>query len=145
MPIDWLAVRQPPIEAIEDGIAATDHYATTYTGPRTFERIDYPAAQTYPVRTTRSQGNEFTHRIEANLIFERTRGYDYHDDVLAPTAVTITECMAQLAATDSVVSFIPSEIEDYAGEMNNSGVVVVKVAFDVTTVHDLDQTRASAY
>jgi len=140
MTVDWLSVRLPAIEAIRHGVDAVGGFETEYLGPRTFKRIDYPAAQVYPINTSRSNANEFTHRIEANLIFERTKGYDYLEDVLHPMANTIEECMMALAATDSVVAYYPNEIEDFAGEMDGTGVVIIRVEFTVTTVVDFADT-----
>jgi hypothetical protein len=121
MGLDWLNIRLPPIEAIEHGVAATDYFATEYIGPRTFDRIDYPAAQVYPLETSRSGSNEFTHRIETNLVFERTRGYSYLEDVLHPMADVISECMTALAGEDTVVAYYPSTIEDFAGRTRQYG------------------------
>jgi hypothetical protein len=140
MAIDWLNVRLPPIEAIEHGVGATNHFETEYIGPRTFEAIDYPAAQVYPVETSRSGANEFTHRIEANLVFERTRGYDYLEDVLHPMADVIDECMTALSNESTVVAYYPSAIEDFAGELDNTGVVIIRVEFTVTTLRDFAET-----
>jgi len=143
MAIDWLNVRLPPIEAVQHGVAATDHFATEYTGPRTFDAIDYPAAQVYPVETSRTDGNIFTHRIEANLVFERTRGYDYLDDVLHPMADVISECMSALANTGTVIAYYPNAIEDFAGELDNTGVVIIRIEFQVTTDVDMAETGPS--
>lgn len=140
MGLDWLNIRLPPIEAIEHGVAATGFFATEYIGPRTFERVDYPAAQVYPVDTTRSGSNEFTSRVEANLVFERTRGYDYLEDVLHPMADVISECMTALSNEESVVAYYPSTIEDFSGELDNTGVVVVRIEFTVTTLRDFADT-----
>jgi len=140
MAIDWLTVRQAPIEAIQHGVDATDLFETVMTGPRTFDRIDYPAAQVYPVNTTRTSGNEFLHNIEVNVVVERSRGYDYIEEVLHPMAGVITECMDALAATECVVTYVPSEIEDFAGELDNTGVVVIRINFEITTQVDLAET-----
>ena len=145
MALDWLSIRLAPIRAIQHGVAATDTFATEYLGPRTFDRIDYPAAQVYPVETSRSEGNEYRHRIEANLIFERTRGYDYLDDVLHPMADVISECMAQLAGEPSVGSYAPTAIEDFAGELSNTGVVIIRIEFQATTAVDFSETSPSSY
>jgi len=145
MPIEWLQLRLAPIEGIQHGVAATDYFEAEYLGPRTFERIDYPAAQVYPVETSRSEGNEYRHRIEANLIFERTRGYDYLDDVLHPMADVIGECMEQLAQEPLVGSYAPTAIEDFAGELDNTGVVIIRIEFQVTTAVDFADTSPSSY
>lgn len=140
MAIDWLALRQDVIDAIEHGVVETDRFETTYVGARTFKRIDYPTAQVYPVNTTRSGGNEYTHSVEANLVFERRRSYDYRETVLHPMADTISECMDALAATESVVAYYPTEIEDFAGELDNTGVVIIRIAFEVTSQADFAET-----
>jgi len=140
MAIDWFTVRAGPIKAIQHGIHETGLFETELTGPRTFQNINYPTAQTNPVNTTRESGNEFRHRIEANLVFERSRDYSYVDDVLHPMASVVAECMAALAATESVISYVPAEIEDFAGEMDNTSVLVLRIAFDVTTLVDLAET-----
>lgn len=138
--VDWLALRQTVIEDIQHGVTAADTIETVMTGPRSVERMDYPVGQVYPQNTTRSDGNEYTHRIEANLVFERQRGYDYLDDVLHPMAEVIRECMAALAADDAVMTYFPNEIEDFAGQMDNTAVVIVRIEFTVTTLVDFAET-----
>lgn len=135
--VDWLKFRARPIRAVEHGVAAVDAFEDSYTGPRTFDRIDYPIAEVLPQETARTDGNEFTHTIYANLYFERERGQDYVDDVLHPTAAVIDEVLAALKATECVVTFVPAAIEDYAGELDDTLVLLVSIRFEMVTVVDL--------
>jgi hypothetical protein len=145
MPIDWLAVRADPIRAIEHGVGEVDAFETTFTGPTDFDRIDYPCAEVLPQSSSNSDGNEWTHRVDVALYFERERGYDYIDDVLHPTAWAIDECLAALAATESVVRYVPNSVEDYAGELDDTAILLVVVQFEVATLVDMADTSPNDY
>jgi len=140
MPIDWLAVRSDPIEAVEHGVRQVDAIDTAYVGPVTRDRLDYPAGEILPQSTTRSDGNEFTHSIYANLYFERGKDMDYIEDVLHPVAWCIDEVLSALADTDSVITYVPSSVEDFAGELDNTLVLLVAIQFEVTTLVDMAET-----
>jgi hypothetical protein len=140
MSIDWLAVRAEPIRAVEHGVSEVDAIDTTYVGPVTTDRLDYPAGEVLPQSTTRSDGNEFTHTIYANLYFDRGPGMDYVEDVLHPVAWAVVEVLDALAETESVVSYVPQTIEDFAGELDNTLVLLVAIQFEVTTLVDLAET-----
>lgn len=140
MPIDWLAVRADPIEAVEHGVDATDTFDSIQVGPRTFDRISYPAAEVLPQETTRTSGNDFSHTIFTNLYFERSRDVDYIEDILHAVADVIGETMTALAATESAISFVPAGVEDYAGQLDNTQVLLVSIRWEVTTTVDLAET-----
>jgi hypothetical protein len=141
MAIDWHRVRAAPLEAVEHGVVAADVTANDpYVGPRTFDRIDYPAGEIIPQNTTRTDGNEFQHTIFANLYFERSRSLDYVADVLHPVAAVIDEVLSALSSTECVVTYVPGEIQDYAGELDNTSVLLVTIRFEITTLVDLAET-----
>jgi hypothetical protein len=143
MAVDWLAVRADPIEAVEHGVAVAEQNGSleaTDTGPRSFDRIDYPFGQVLPQDTRRTDGNEFTHTINVALLFERGRETDYVDDILHPVADVIDEVLSELSATDSVVTYVPSAIEDYAGELDDTLLIMIRVEFTVTTLVNLAET-----
>jgi hypothetical protein len=143
MAIDWYDVRAPPIEAVEHGVAvaADDGFLeATATGPRSYDRIDYPFGQVLPEDTRRTDGNEFTHTVSALLFFERGRGVDYLDDVLHPTAAVIDETLAALSSTECVVTYVPTAIEDFAGELDDTQLILVRIEFSITTLVDLAET-----
>jgi hypothetical protein len=145
MPIDWLRLRADTIEALEHGVDATDHFETTFVGDETFEHIEYPAAQVYPVNTTRSDGNKYEHRTEVSLIFRRDRGDDYIEDILHPMAHVIRESLAALSQTESLVEYYPNEIEDFVGELGGTGVVVLTIRWVTTTAADFAETSPNDY
>lgn len=141
MAIDWLRVRSDPIEAIEHGVNEnSDLFETIYTGPITEDAMRYPVAEVLPENTSRADGNEFDHQIRVNLYFERGRDMDYVEDILHPVAGVVDECLAALSATPSVVTYVPGLIEDYAGELDNTYILLVSIRFDVTTLVDLAET-----
>lgn len=141
MPIDWLAVRADPIEAVEHGVRQVDALETSHVGPVTYDRMDYPVGEVLPQSTSRTDGNEFTHTIYTNLYFERGRDMDYVEDILHPVAATVAEVLDTLSDTESVVSYIPQTIEDFAGELDNTLVLLVSIQFEITTLVDLRETR----
>jgi hypothetical protein len=136
---DWLKIRADPIEAVEHGVdAADDHFATTDTGPVSFDRIDYPFAQVYPESTQRADATNWRHRIVVNLFFERDRGLDYVSEVLRPTAAVIDATLVAMQATDCITNYHPTSVEDYAGELNNTGLLLVTITFECVTQVDPD-------
>jgi hypothetical protein len=143
MAVDWLKIRADPIRAIEHGVAEASAINETHTGPVTYDAMEYPVGEVLPQSTTQSDGNEFTHRIFANLYFERERRQDYVDDILHPVADVIDESLAALSAETSVIRYVPTSIEDYAGELDNTLVLLVSIEFTVTTAVDLADTAPS--
>jgi len=137
MSVDWLTVRKDPIEAVEHGVQVSkDHFAAVDTGPQSFKRIDYPFAQVYPESSDRADATTWRHRILVNLFFERDREYDYVDDILHPTAAVLDNVLAELRATECITDFHPASIEDYAGELNNTGLILVTITFEMITLLD---------
>ena len=145
MPLDWLALRADTIEALEHGVRETDHFDTVFVGDETFSNIEYPAAQIYPVNSSRSGGNKYEHRTEVSLIFRRDRGDDYIDDILHPMAYVIRECLAALSRTESLIEYYPNEIEDFVGELGGTGVVVLTIRWVTTTDADFAETSPNDY
>jgi len=135
--IDWLTVRAAPIEACEHGVAESDLLESTHTGPRSWDRIDYPVGEVFPQSTGRTDGNEFTHEIYTNLYFERSREYDYVDDVLHVVADVIDRTLSALSGTECVINFFPSSIQDFSGELNNTGILLVSIQWEVSTLVDM--------
>lgn len=134
---DWLALRRKPIEAIEDGVTAADaHFGSTHTGPRTFDRIDYPVAEVLPNSTDRADATNWRHRITVNLYFERSSELDYVEDVLAPTANVLDECLGALSDVDCITDYHPASIQDYAGELDNTQLLLVSIEFQALTLVD---------
>lgn len=141
MAIDWLAVRRDPIEAVEHGVRETaDHFETIMIGPRSWDRIEYPVAEVLPQATNRQSGNQFQHTIFANLYFRRSRDHDYVGDVLHRIAAVVTNVLQACAETDTIGTYVPAAIEDYAGELDGTSVFLVSVRFEIGTSHDLAQT-----
>lgn len=138
--VNWFDVRAPPIRAIEHGVRESGVFNTEYVGPKTWERIDYPVGEVMPQSTSHTGGNEFTHSVFANLYFERSRDTDYVDDVLHPVAAVIEESLAALSNTESVVAYRAQSVEDFAGELDDTLILLVSIEFEVTTLVDLAET-----
>lgn len=134
---DWLRIRKEPIEAVEHGLSQVPQLSATYVGPRTWDNIEYPIAEVLPQSTNYAGGNDFTHQIFANLYFERGRDTDYIEDVLHPVADALDECLASLSNTQETTEYRPESIEDYAGELDNSLVLLVSIRFHIRTAVDL--------
>jgi hypothetical protein len=139
MSLDWYDIRAPPIEACQHGVAVADVSEVNYTGPRTFENIDYPAGEVLPQQTSRTAGNEFQHDIFVNLYFERGRDTEYLD-VLHHVSSVISEVMGALSNTEDVISFVPAVIEDFAGELDDTLILLVSTRFEITTVVEMADT-----
>lgn len=134
---DWLSVRAEPIEAVEHGIAeASEHFAATGTGPRSFDRIDYPYAMVLPESTERATTTDWRHRISVMLLFEWSRGMDYVDDVLHPLAAVLDETLSALGDVECITDYHPNSIEDFAGDRNNSLLLMVRVRLECLTQLD---------
>lgn len=140
MSLDWFTVRAPPIDVCEHGVRENSNvFDTIFVGPRTWDRITYPSAMVLPESTTRSGGNDFEHRVDVVMYFERTRDYDYLEDVMHPVASVIRDTLEAARATEEIVSFIPAVVEDYAGEMDNTQVLLVRVQFEFMTLVDVQE------
>ena len=137
MPTDWLQIRREPIEAVEHGVAqASDHFRSTHTGPRTFDRIDYPVAEVLPDSTERADATNWRHRIVVNLYFERGRDMDYIEDVLHPTAAILDEVLGALGEVECITDYAPQSIQDFAGELDNTSLLLVSIQFEMKTLID---------
>lgn len=135
--VDWYQVRAAPIEAVQHGVDAADaHFELTYTGPRTYDRIDYPAAEVLPESTERQDGTNWRHRVITNLYFERDRDLDYLEDVLHPTAAVLDETLSALSDVECVTDYHPSSIQDFAGELDNTSVLLVMIRFEALSQID---------
>jgi len=138
MPVDWLNAIAPPITAVEHALTESQFIETTYVGPTTRDRIAYPAGEVLPENVSRTAPNEYTHTLRANLYFERPdRRVDFVDDILHAVADVTEEAMASLRATECIDQYVPSAFELYAGELDNTLVILISVQFEVTTLVDV--------
>jgi hypothetical protein len=133
---DWLTVRRGPIEAIEAGVNTAGDFASTHTGPRTFDRIDYPVAEILPQQTTRQDATNWQHSVFVNLYFRRDRGLEYIDDVLVPWASMVDAVLLELDDTPKTTDYHPNRVEDFAGELDNTQLLLVLTEFQITTAVD---------
>lgn len=137
MDIDWYDTLTAPLDAVQAGIEASDaHFRSTHEGPLTFDRIQYPAAQTYVEEFSRSSPTEWTYAVSATLYFDWSNVASYREDVAAPLASVIRESLAQLKATECITDYHPARIDFFSGEPNNDLVMAVSVRFEVTTLLD---------
>lgn len=135
---DWLSVRSAPIEAVEHGAeAASAHFeAGPWIGPRTYDRLSYPAIEVLPDQTERADPTNWRHSIVVNLYFKRDRELDYVEDVLHPLAAVLDETLTALERTECITNYHPSRIEDHAGELDNTAVLLVSVTLQCVTQVD---------
>lgn len=144
MTVDWLRALAPPVEALEHALHESAFIESTHTGPRTFDRMDYPVGEVLPQSVTRTQPNQYTHSIRANCYFQRARDTDYIDDILHAVADVTEEGCIALRATDCVSNYVPSNFDAYAGELDNTLVVLISIEFDITTLVDVADAGATA-
>lgn len=136
--ITWLEVMEKPLRAVEHAAHENDDvFETVMVGPRTWQRIDYPVAEVIPDSVSRSGGHEFTARVRAHLYFERDREYEFVDDVLHPVAGVVTDALDAADATTCIGGAVPSNIDFFAGELDNTAILLVSVEFEIQTLVDL--------
>lgn len=136
---DWLRIRSQPIEAVEHGVeqvADAGLLESTHTGPRTFDRMDYPIGEVLPDETSRSGATTWEHSIVVNLYFRRDRDLDYIDDVLHPVAAVLDETLSALGTVDCITDYHPASIQDFAGELDNTSVLLVMIRLRATALID---------
>lgn len=134
---NWYEIRAAPIQAVEDGVAEADgHFRSSQTGPTTFENLDYPHVTVLPEETNRTGGTTWQHSIAVFCIFERTRRQDYFEDVLAPVAHMIDAVLDKLGDVECITDYHPESIQDFAGELDQTGTLNVLVRFRATTQVD---------
>lgn len=144
--IDWAAHRIPVVEAIRDGAAhVSDDVGDPVIGPTTFDSVRYPYAEVLPESSTHQGGNEFEHLVRLNLYFERGRVREDHPggqylDHLATAMDATIHALGELADREVVVTYVPTNIEDFAGELDNTLLLLISVQLRVTTLADLSQT-----
>lgn len=136
--VDWLQIRKRPIEEVRHGVeqASTHFESGPWIGPRTYDRLDYPAAEVLPDETARTDATNWTHTIVVNLYFERSRDMDYIEDVLHPTAAVLDEVLTALGTVDCLTNYHPESIQDFAGELDNTSVLLVSIRFRAQSLAD---------
>ena len=126
------------VEAAQAG--ATNEFLSDPTvGPTQFQKLDYPAVQILPESTDDQGGNQFAHTLRVNCYFERERDTDYLD-VLEVIKDVTTGVIQELGEIDCVLTYRPTTIEDYAGQLDNTLLLLVSIQFTVTTQVDLADT-----
>lgn len=141
--VDWFDIRKDPIEAVEHGVDAADyHFDSSHTGPVSFGRISYPVAEVLPQETTRQDATNWIHRIDVNLYFDR--GNDdtdlgastYVEEYLHATAAVIDAVLGSLSDVPKATNYHPTRIEDYAGELDGTSLLLINIRFEVMTAVD---------
>lgn len=127
------------LEAVEHGVAnaaADGPLRDPVVGPVSFDRIDYPYTQVLPESTDYQGGNEFEHTIRLNCIFTRERDEDYLT-FLSATFDAVEAALAALADVDCVYHYLPTTVEDFAGERDDTMLVMISVQLLVGSQVDL--------
>lgn len=134
---NWLDTLSKPLEAVRHGVDEADpHFASVHEGPLTFDRIDYPAAQTYIEEFARAGPTEWTIAVSTTLYFRWSRGDTLTEDILHPTSAVLSEVFPALEAVGCITDYHPSRIDFFSGEPNNDLVLAVSIRFEVTTLLD---------
>lgn len=132
--------RRAILEAIEAAVASVDILPSTELGPRDFKRIDYPYAQVLPESSDYQGGTDYDNQIRCNFIFERERAdvgdsdpyLTYIDAAMTATKRAVVNCLDQ----EAVQFAMPTTIEDFAGEVEGSLLVMISVQLTVrSSVH----------
>jgi len=135
--------REAVIDACRAGFAHVETFHTPAIGPESFDTIRYPYAQVLPENSGYQGGNEFEHLVRMNGYFERSRdrksehpGESYLRQ-LETMMDAVSAALDELDASDVVVSFVPETIEDFAGEVDGSLLIMISVRLRVGTLVDL--------
>lgn len=123
------------IDAAERG-AATADLRDPVVGPVDYDALSYPYVEILPESTDAQGGNEWAHTLRANLYFERGRRTEYTTDILAAVRDIVTGVIGELGDVSCVGRIVPQTIEDYAGELDGTLVLLVSVQFSVLTQID---------
>lgn len=134
--LDLLASRIPVIEAIEAAAHETSGVESLALGPRSWDRIDYPFVEVLPESSDYQGGNEYSHTVRINTYFERGRDDSYYDHLETAIHATVN-ALARLDKEETVVTWRPQTVEDFAGELDNTLILMISVQIRVTTLHDL--------
>lgn len=123
--------RSECIAAVEHGAATVDELHDPVVGPVSFgDRIDYPYVQVLPESTNRQGGNDWQHTIRLNCIFHRTRDADYLR-FLEVTFDAVAAALDALGGVSCVYSYLPTTVEDFAGENDGDMLVMISVQLAV--------------
>lgn len=130
--------RSECIAAVEHGAATVDELHDPVVGPVSFGdgRIDYPYVQVLPESTDQQSGNDWQHTIRLNCIFQRRRDDDYLR-FLDVTFDAVAAALAELATVSCVYSYVPTTIEDFAGEDDGDLLVMISVQLQIGSLVDL--------
>jgi hypothetical protein len=132
----WYESRANVIEAVERGAATVDRLNGPTLGPTTFSSIDYPEIQVLPESMDQQDGNEYVHTIRLNCFFQRSRGVSYLDHLRAAMDAT-QAALDEVRDVDCVYSFVPTSIEDFAGESDADALLLISVQLQIATLIDL--------
>ena len=130
--------RSDVIAAVAHGAGTVEQLHAPVVGPVSFGdgRIDYPYVQVLPDSTTQQSGNDWQHTVRLNCIFQRTRDDDYLR-FLDVTFDAVAAALAELETIDCVYSYVPTTIEDFAGEDDGNLLVMISVEIQVGALVDL--------
>jgi len=136
---DWADTLTRPIEAVRHGIDAADRqFASTHTGPLSFERIEYPAAQVYLDEFARTGPTDWQFTITTTLYFEydRSTNTDFAEDILHPVAAVLQESLRALSDVGCITNYNPNRINFFSGEPGGSLVLAVMIDIQCETLLD---------
>ena len=133
----WYETRAEVIEAVERGVSGVADYESGDVGPVTFDSMTFPYVEVLPEATDYEGGNEWQHSVRINSYFQRGRSTDYLD-MLTIAMGALDNALVELADVDSVRTYYPQTIEDYAGTgEGDTMLVLISVQLSVGTSIDL--------
>jgi len=127
------------LDAVEAG-ASVAGFRDPVVGPTDYAAIEYPYIEVLPVSTDDQGGNEYSHTVAVNLLFERDRDTEYTDAIREVLLPVVTGAIAELGDVDCVVTYRPQSIEDFVGENAGTLLYGITVRFSVTTLVDLAES-----
>ena len=132
--------RRNTIQAVEHGAAAVDELHDPVVGPVSFGdgRIDYPYVQVLPESTDQQSGNDWQHTVRLNCIFERTRESDYLR-FLEVTFDAVANALETIATETCAYSYVPTTVEDFAGQNDGDMLVMISVQIQVGVLVDISE------
>lgn len=138
--IDWYMARVPVIEAVEKGAHhIRDTAGDPTVGPVTWERLNYPHVEVLPESSEYQGGNEFAHLVRVNVYFERSKGDGYLDH-LRVAMDAVNGATEALKDEPHAVTWRPESIQDFAGEVDNTLVLLISTQLRVTSLTDLSDS-----
>jgi len=127
--------REELFAAAYNTIQDVEQVAQHELGPTTFDDLRYPYAEVIPQTSAYQGGNEFRHLFATNFYFVKERHEDYLSYLRVVHAAMPLLSDAFLGVSDAY-SVRPTEIQDFAGEVDDDLIIMLSVTWQVDTLAD---------